>query len=142
MTRLFAALVPVLVACPIACGGSSPMSPEAAVAHAGDRLRGSWVLAEYRSEEQLEPILASLLAAQIGRLTVVFDGENISAQGVGVTAQRRYTIDNASADQFTATVVDPTGLKYGVTGNFQGPDLFFTSQTAPWRGTGRLRRAE
>jgi hypothetical protein len=127
-----------------ACGGSGaqPVSPQVAVARASDRLRGTWVLVEFHPEEQLEPVLASLLSVQMGHLTVGLDGGNASIQGVGVSAQRTYTIDTAGGDQFTATIVDPVGAKYGLVGGFQGPELVFTSQTSPWRGSGRLRRAE
>lgn len=143
MTRLVRVLALALFARgAVACGGASAESPGAAVAHAGDRLRGTWVLADFRPEEQLEPVLQALLSAQIGHLTVTLDGVNANVQGIGVSAARTYTVDTASGDQFTATLVDPAGLKYGVVGGFQGPDLVFTSETSPWRGSGRLRRAE
>jgi hypothetical protein len=33
-------------------------------------------------------------------------------------------------------------MKYDVTGTFQGQDVLFAAQTPPWRGSGRLQRAE
>lgn len=142
MTNLRVLALALFAGALAACGGASAESPEAAVAHAGDRIRGTWVLADFRPEEQLEPVLSALLSAQLGHLTVALDGANATVQGIGVSALRKYTIDTASGDQFTATIIDPAGLKYGVVGGFQGPDLVFTSQTSPWRGSGRLRRPE
>jgi hypothetical protein len=133
-----------LATCLVACGGTGQeaTTPEQKIARAAERLRGSWLLAEFRPEQQLEPVLASLLGVQIGRLTVFLDGTNLTAQGVGVRANRQYTVDTASGDQFTATVIDPMGMKYGVAGAFVGQEIAFTSQTPPWRGSGRLQRAE
>jgi hypothetical protein len=127
-----------------ACGGSGSgaASPQVAVARVSERLRGAWVLVEFHPEERLEPMLSSLLAVQMGHLTATLDGANMSIQGVGVAAQRRYTVDTASGEQFTATIVDDMGAKYGLVGGFQGPELVFTSQTSPWRGSGRLRPAQ
>jgi len=128
----------------VACGGTGeePTSPAQKIARAEERLRGSWLLVEFRTVDRLEPVLASLLGVQIGRLTVFLDGTNLTAHGVGVRANRQYTVDTAGGDQFTATIVDPMGMKYGVTGAFVGQDIAFTSETPPWRGSGRLQRAE
>lgn len=100
------------------------------------------MLVEFHAEEQLEPVLASLLAVQMGHLVVTLDRGNMTIQGVGVTAQRTYTVDTASPQGFTVTILDPVGVKYGLIGGFQGPEIVFSSQTSPWRGSGRLRRAE
>lgn len=139
----YCALV-VLTAYLVACGGTGQeaTTPEQKIARASERLRGSWLLADFRPEQPLEPVLASLLAVQIGRLTVFFDGTNLTAQGVGIRANRRYLINTASGDQFTATITDEMGVTYGVMGTFQGQDLLFAAQTPPWRGSGRLQRAE
>jgi len=128
----------------VACGGTGQeaTTPEQKIARAAERLRGSWLLVEFRPEDRLEPVLASLLGVQIGRLTVFLDGTNLTAQGVGVRANRQYVVNTAGGDQFTLTIVDPMGMKYGVAGSFVGQDLVFTSQTPPWRGSGRLQRAE
>lgn len=128
----------------IACGGTGQeaTTPEQKVTRAAERLRGSWLLVEFRPEQQLEPVLASLLSVQIGRLSVFLDGTNLAAQGVGVRANRRYTVDTANGDQFTATIIDEMGMKYAVAGSFVGQDLAFSSQTQPWRGSGRLQRNE
>jgi hypothetical protein len=134
----------IAATCLVACGGTGQeaTTPEQKVARAAERLRGSWLLVEFRPEQQLEPVLASLLSVQIGRLSVFLDGTNLSAQGVGVRANRQYTLDAANGDQFTATVIDPMGMKYAVAGSFVGRDLAFSSQTQPWRGSGRLQRNE
>src|SRR5688572_22724352 len=115
-------LLAVLAMCAVACGGGAPeaTSPEQKIARASERLRGSWLLVGFRPEDRLEPILASLLSVQLGRLTVVFDGTGMTAQGVGVRATRQYTVDSATGDQFTATIVDPVGARYAVNGTFQG----------------------
>jgi hypothetical protein len=128
----------------VACGGTGQeaTTPEQKIERASERLRGSWLLADFRPEQPLEPVLASLLAVQIRRLTIFLDGTNLTAQGVGVRANRQYVIDTAGGDQFTATITDEMGLKYGVTGTFQGQDVLFAAQTPPWRGSGRLQRAE
>jgi hypothetical protein len=128
----------------VACGGTGQeaTTPEQKVAHAAERLRGSWLLVEFRPEQQLEPVLASLLSVQIGRLSIFLDGTNLTAQGVGVRANRQYTVDTAGGDRFTATIIDTMGMKYGVLGSFVGRDLVFSSQTEPWRGSGRLQRNE
>jgi hypothetical protein len=134
----------VLVPFVASCGGTGQeaTTPEQKISRASERLRGSWLLVEFRPEDQLEPVLASLLAVQIGRLTVFLDGTNLTAQGVGVQANRQYSLITATTDQFTANIVDPQGMKYGVSGAFLGQDVVFTSQTPPWRGSGRLQRAE
>jgi hypothetical protein len=134
----------LLATCLVACGGTGQeaTTPEQKVARAAERLRGAWLLVEFRPEQQLEPVLASLLSVQIGRLSIFLDGTNLTAQGVGVRANRQYTVDTAAGDQFTATVIDPMGMKYGVVGSFVGQDLAFSSQTPPWRGSGRLQRNE
>jgi hypothetical protein len=128
----------------VACGGTgeAPTTPEQKIARTAERLRGSWLLVEFRTEDRLEPVLASLLGVQVGRLTVFLDGTNLTAQGVGVRANRQYTVDTASGERFTATILDPMGMKYGVAGAFVGQDIAFSSQTPPWRGSGRLQRAE
>jgi hypothetical protein len=33
-------------------------------------------------------------------------------------------------------------MKYDLAGSFQGQDVLFAAQTSPWRGSGRLQRAE
>ncbi len=98
----------LMAACLVACGGTGQeaTTPEQKIARAAERLRGSWLLVEFRPEQQLEPVLASLLAVQLGRLSIFLDGTNLAAQGVGVHANRQYTVDTANGDRFTATIID------------------------------------
>jgi hypothetical protein len=130
----------------LACGGSaassgSADSAERAVAGTSARLEGNWTLVDFKSEQALEPMFAAFLAAQMNQLIVTFRGNSMSITGVGVTAERTFTITQAAADGFDAIITDPTNVAYQVSGAFQGTDLAFKSKSDPWRGEGRLRRA-
>jgi hypothetical protein len=126
------------------CGGGSESgggdTAQREIARSAVRLEGDWVLVEFRPQDQLEPMFAALLAAQMGQLRVSFRGGSMTIEGVGVQAQRTFKVTQAAADGFTGVMVDPTGVSYQVTGAFQGVDLAFVSHSDPWRGTGRLRR--
>jgi hypothetical protein len=106
------------------------------------RLGGRWVLVSFQPQESLEPMLAGLLAAQFGALTVTFDGQQqLEAQGVGVTATRRYEISEAQANRFKLVSYDDKGVPYETWGEFRSDsELWFDSRTPPWRGTGTLQR--
>lgn len=127
-----------------ACGGGSEAgggdTAQREIAQSSTRLEGQWVLTEFTPRDVLEPMFAALLAAQMGQLKVTLHAGVMNVEGVGVNAERNYRVTQAAADGFSAVVIDPTGVQYQVTGAFQGLDLMFTSQTDPWRGTGRLRR--
>jgi hypothetical protein len=131
----------LLVAVLLGCGGSQGSDPVPDdVGRAGERLQGEWVLTAFQPTEQLEPMLATLLVAQIDKLTVTMRAGAMSVRGVGVQADRSYRIVQATEIGFSAEVMDQTGVTYQVTGEFQGLDLAFRVHTAPWQGTGRLHR--
>src|SRR5687767_2191624 len=123
-----------------ACGGGSEASAgdtaQREIAASATRLEGDWVLVEFTPKEQLEPMFAALLAAQLGQLKVTLRSGTLKVEGVGLTAERSYRVTQAAADGFSAVMIDANGGQYQVTGAFQGAELGFTSQTDPWRGTG------
>jgi hypothetical protein len=139
----FAALL-VLALSALACGGGSEASAgdtsQQEIQRSSGRLEGEWVLVEFKPRDQLEPMLAALLAAQMGQLRVTFRPGSMNIEGVGVTAQRGFQVTQAAADGFAGTMTDPNGVQYRVTGAFQGTDLMFVSLSDPWQGAGRLRR--
>lgn len=133
---LFTAIAP-------ACGGfGRATDPQVSIANAAQRLRGEWLLVDFRSREQLEPMLASLLNAQFRQLTVTITEHDLVATGVGVSARRTYTVREATDDQFSATLTDPSGSSYDIGGLFQGRRLAFVSRTSPWAGEGQLERVQ
>jgi hypothetical protein len=114
--------------------------PRARAEATNQHLNGQWTLVEFQPEIGLEPMLAQLLSAQIGRLAVQFDGSRMTATGVGVQAVRTYRIDDASADGFSMTLFDQIGVTYSAQGTFDGNLVRFQSLTSPWNGHGVLRR--
>jgi hypothetical protein len=127
----------------LACGGGGGTPGDTAsqeIKRSSGRLEGEWVLVEFRPRDQLEPMFAALLAAQMGQLRVSFREGQMSITGVGVQAERTYKVTQAAADGFNAVMIDPNGVSYQVTGAFQGVDLAFVSHSDPWQGNGRLRR--
>lgn len=129
-----------------ACGSSSSSAPpadaaQAAIGNAAARLEGEWVLIDFQPDAPLEPMLATLLQAQMKQLRVRFHAGSMKVEGVGVNAERRYSVTQAAADGFSLTVVDPTNVQYRSTCALQGNVLSFTSLDDPWRGHGRLQRA-
>jgi hypothetical protein len=120
-----------------------PAADEAqkAVTNVTARMEGSWTLVEFQPAQALEPMLQSLLNAQLNQLTVTFHAGTMSVHGVGVDAERAFAVTSAANDEFSATLTDPTNVVYRVNGVFDGPDVNFTSVTDPWRGHGKLRRA-
>jgi hypothetical protein len=134
-------LVTLLASALVGCGGSRTSDPVPDdVGRAADRLQGEWVLTAFQPAQQLEPMLMTLLAAQIDKLTVTMRAGAMSVRGVGVQADRSYRVVQATSDGFSAEVSDQTGVTYQVTGEFMGLDLAFSTHTAPWQGTGRLHR--
>jgi hypothetical protein len=126
------------------CGSSA--TPPADSAHqaavdATARLAGDWRLVDFQPAQPLEPMFAQLLTAQLKQLVVTFRAGTMHVEGVGVSADRIFTVTSAAADGFSATITDPTNVVYQVNGAFQGQQLSFTSLTDPWRGQGRLERA-
>ncbi|HVU02447.1 MAG TPA: hypothetical protein VHE30_11875 [Polyangiaceae bacterium] len=127
------------------CGGSSAQGPDAAEAdrvRASDRLKGRWMLVDFRPDQPLEPMLAALLGAQLGHLAVSFDGQWLLAEGIGVRAQRSYVVQDAAGDGLHLVVRDDVGATYDVVGTFRGNDLEFSARTSPWQGAGRLTRMQ
>lgn len=130
----------------IACGSSSTSTPapdtsQQAVTDTNARLEGTWLLVDFQPTVQLEPMFAALLAAQLNQLKVAFHAGQLKVEGIGVTAERTFSVTHAAADGFDATITDPTNVTYLVSGAFQGTDLAFNAKSDPWRGQGRLRRA-
>ncbi len=110
-------------------------------AAANQRLVGTWVLVSFQPRESLEPMLASLLAAQFNALNVQFDGQRMVAQGVGVATERRYEIRDAQFNRFKLVAWDDKGVAYESLAEFRNDnELWFDSRTPPWHGTGVLRR--
>ncbi len=140
LTRRKLCLLGFLAASTLACGHKQEASSADMVSSANRELVGRWVLIRYQPEEALEPMLANLLNAQIGVLTLEFNGQTMKAQGMGITTERAYQVIEATGTQFRLVLRDPDGVTYNVAGAFQGSELEFVSQTSPWRGRGRLRR--
>jgi hypothetical protein len=130
-----------LGACSSGSTGSPSNTEQAAVTDTSARLEGEWVLVEFQPDATLEPMLATLLQAQMKQLRVKFHAGSMKVDGVGVSAERSYRVTQAAADGFSLSVVDSTGVEYRSTGAFQGNALGFTSLSDPWRGRGRLQRA-
>ena len=131
----------------VGCGGGKASSPppdaaQQAVTDTGARIEGTWLLVEFQPTQPLEPMFAALLAAQLNQLKVTFHAGHLTVEGVGVTAERTFIVTHATADGFDATITDPTNVSYLVSGAFQGAELGFTAKSDPWRGQGRLRRAQ
>jgi len=143
MLRLRSVAAPLIFLSLLGCGGGSASAGDPAsteVAAANHRLQGDWVLIDFRPTQTLEPMLAALLQAQLNQLTITVSGDKLTAQGIGISAERTIKLTFAAADGFTAQLIDPTNVAYQVSGGFQGIELAFTSETDPWRGTGRLKR--
>jgi hypothetical protein len=124
------------------CAKSESSGDQAArqINEANNSLRGDWLLVDYRPEVALEPVMAQLLAVQMGRLHVNFDGTVAMVQGVGVQAKRPYRIVESDGHRSKITLYDDTGMSYEVTATQQGNQLIFQAYTAPWRGLGTLQR--
>jgi len=131
------ALVASLV---VACGGSSGQASDPAQA-ANQRLGGNWHLLSFQPSLALEEPLKGLLEAQFRSLTISFQNGAFTASGPGVDTSGRYEITSASGDSFNGRVYDRAGAGYGISGQFVGNQLQFTSTDAPWVGTGALERA-
>lgn len=124
-----------------ACGGGTSGQVESPAGIANQRLQGNWQLLSFQPSLQLEAPLQGLLDAQLRSLTITFNNGNFSAVGPGVDTGGRYEISNASGDSLSGRVYDRAGAGYGITGQFVGTQLRFTSTDTPWAGTGALERA-
>jgi len=123
----------------VACGGRDAAAPEAR-AVASQRLEGEWLLTSFRPQTAFEPVLEGLLRAQLGALLVHVEDGMLNATGIGVTATRKYEVTAAAGEEFKATLYDERGVPYGLSGQFRGDRLAFTSLDEPWRGQGELMR--
>ncbi len=113
---------------------------EVARQEANRRLEGSWVLVSFQPRDALEPMLQALLAVQMGRLVVTFDGSNMRAVGTGVDTTRRYQVTEAYANRLTLRSFDDRNVAYDAVGEMRGDELWFEARTSPWHGRGLLRR--
>lgn len=124
-----------------ACGGSE-RTPVDAAAAAAERLQGNWRLLSFEPSLALEEPIKGLLDAQLKTLTVSFSSGEFTATGPGVNTSGRYQINSAQGDSLDARLFDRAGAGYGVSGQFVGSQLRFTSQDSPWAGQGVLERAQ
>ena len=85
--------------------------------------------------------MAQILSVQIGRLSVHFDGQSASAQGVGVQARRTYRIVESDGHRSRILFYDESQMPYEVVATQTGNQLSFSALTAPWRGLGQLQRS-
>jgi hypothetical protein len=122
------------------CGGGSsqPANPTQVVQQ---RLQGNWQLVVFQPSLEMEAPLKGLLEAQLKALTISFNAGEYTATGPGVETGGRYEITNASGDSLTGRIYDRAGAGYGISGQFVGNQLRFTSTDTPWAGTGVLERA-
>jgi hypothetical protein len=95
----------------------------------------------FAPEKPLDQPFQGLLDAQLKALTVTFRGDQYFAAGPGVNLQGRFQVTSAIGDQFSATLYDPEGIAYPISGRFRGSELDFQSHNERWRGTGVLARA-
>src|SRR5262245_22863870 len=108
-----------LISCSREQGPVRDVRAEAA-ASAAQRLQGKWILLSFQPDTPLEPVLQLLLNEQINRLVVEFNGQNIVAQGPGLTINRTYKVGDAYLDHFKATVYDQYGVGIESVCDFSG----------------------
>ena len=123
------------------CGGQSnqPTDPSAA---ASQRLHGDWHLVGFAPSLAFDPLVKSLLDAQLQTLNINFANGQFTALGPGVDTSGRYEITNGSGDSLSGRVYDRAGAGYGITGTFLGNQFQFTSTDSPWAGNGVLERVK
>ena len=108
-----------------ACG--SRQTPPDPVVQAGERLRGNWLLTEFKPLETLDAPIQGLLNAQFNTLVLTFDGSQMTARGPGVDVARGYRITQALGADMSLEIIDPTGVTYRVSAAFQQDLLRFRS---------------
>ncbi len=136
------ALLSLLVA-PMGCrrNRQAPVDAgEAARVEANVRLQGAWLLLDFTPTQAPEPMLGALLAAQLGTMTIDFDGTQMHAVGTGVQTTRRYRVMSAHFARLEVRTFDDMGVSYDAVGEFRANELWFESRTSPWHGRGVLRR--
>src|SRR6186713_926665 len=114
------------VAGTIACA-SKPAPPPNPTAQTVRKLDGQWRLVSFSPEKPLDQPFQGLLDAQLKALTVSFRGDQYFASGPGVNLQGRFQVTSAIGDQFSASLFDPEGIEYPVSGRFRGNELDFQS---------------
>jgi hypothetical protein len=125
-----------------ACGSKQSGGGPSGVLVATQRLQGNWRVVAFVPEAQLEVPLQGLLNAELGQLTVSFNGSNYTAVGPGINVSGRYQLDTAEGELLSGSFFDSTGVAYHLSGQFQGTQFGFRSYDSPWRGTGTLQRAQ
>ena len=103
---------------------------------------GTWKLVSYVPEVALEPMLATLLQAEVQTMVVRFENGRMKADGPGVHVDRSYRIEQAWGPRFKLVSVDETGVAYSTTGEIStdGNWIAFVGENKPWRGVGTLHR--
>lgn len=124
-----------------ACGGGTSGQAQSPTGAAEQRLQGSWQLLGFQPSLQLEAPLQGLLDAQLRALTISFSAGSFTATGPGVETAGRYEITSASGESLSGRLYDRAGAGYGITGQFVGTQLHFTSTDSPWAGRGTLERS-
>lgn len=124
-----------------ACGGGTSSQAQSPTSAAQQRLQGDWQLLTFAPTLQLEMPLQSLLDAQLRALTITFGAGTFTAAGPGVDTVGRYEITSAAGDSLSGRLYDRAGAGYGITGQFVGTQLHFTSTDSPWAGRGVLEKA-
>lgn len=132
----------VTMSVPVATACGSRQAPPDPVVQAGERLRGNWLLVEFKPSETLDAPIQGLLAAQFNALVVSFDGGQMTARGPGVDVARGYRVTQALGAEFSLDIIDPSGVTYRVSAAFQHDLLRFRSHDSPFRGEGTLRRTQ
>ena len=135
------ALVVLLGARGLAACASQQAPPPNPTVQTVQNLRGSWRLSSFSPQKPLEQPFQGLLDAQLKALTIEFKGDEYFATGPGVNLHGQFKITSAVGDQFSATLFDPDGVAYPVSGRFRGAELDFQSNNERWRGSGVLARA-
>ena len=125
----------------VGCGGGSgaAANPTQVV---NQRLQGAWHLLSFEPSLAMEAPLKDLLNAQLRTLNITFSNGEFTAAGPGVDTGGRYEITSATGDSLTGRVYDRAGAGYGISGQFAGAQLQFSSTDQPWVGTGVLERAQ
>jgi hypothetical protein len=142
LRRIAALALSASLLTPALLGCGSRQTPPDPVVQAGERLRGNWLLTEFKPAAALEGPLQGLLAAQFGALILTFDGTQMIARGPGVDVARAYRVTQALGADLSLEISDPSGVVYRVSAAFQQDLLRFRSHDSPWRGEGALRRTQ
>lgn len=129
-----------LVGLSVSCASEPPAKSVDSITSATQRLQGAWRVVSFTPEAALDAPLQSLLQAELGAMSIAFEGDRYTATGPAIQRSGQFKIWSATFDMLTGTLYDPSGTAYRITGQFQGPDFVFRSLDTPWRGQGRLSR--